>query len=288
METSGPLAGLRGVLPLASAIIEPHAPPKPAPPSPYKETAHIFESILAAPAIAPTVPAAKPKRRVWTMRPLIYVLMVLAVLIPFFVPDIANSSVPHLWHTGGRFLRYDSSLAAEFDCRVVVRLRSGQRRRNGFAGERARAPSDDQARQDCGDQHAGPTGAQIAQRVLDNAARASGNYTYGTNYLNLGYVPGQEAGLAQLATAGFAPTTQRLSQEIKRSTNIPTFVNIQNWRNVALLIELAGSAEPLQKWMEQVQPRAGVKIAAGVSAAVEPRARTYRNAKQLVAIRERT
>jgi tetrahydromethanopterin S-methyltransferase subunit D len=36
--------------------------------------------------------------------------------------------------------------------------------------------------------------------------------------------------------------------------------------------------------MEQVQPRAGVKIAAGVSAAVEPRARTYRNTNQLVAL----
>jgi hypothetical protein len=128
-----------------------------------------------------------------------------------------------------------------------------------------------------------PTGAQIAQRVLDDTARAVGNYTYGTNYLNLGFIAGQEAGLSQLATAGFVPTT---SDYVKKQTldKYPNFLNIQNWRNVAMLIELAGAPEPLQKWMEQVQPRAGVKIAAGVSAAVEPRARTYRNTNQLVAL----
>jgi len=127
------------------------------------------------------------------------------------------------------------------------------------------------------------TGPQIAQRVLENAAHAAGNYTYGTNYLNLGFVPGQEAGLAQLATAGFVLTTR---DYFKNQTldKYPDFASIRNWRNVALVIELAGTAEPLQKWMEQVQPRAGVKIAAGVSAAVEPRARAYRDAKQLVAM----
>lgn len=279
VETSGPLAGLRGVLPLATAIIEPHAPPKPVPPSPFKKTAHIFESILTAPAIAPTVPAAKPKRRAWTMRPLIYLLMVLAVLIPFFVPDIASSSLRTYGTPAADFydaiqtlppnvlvvlsFDYDPGGAGEMDLQASALVRHLMQRRAKIAAISTLE-----------------VGPQIAQRVLDNAARAAGNYAYGTNYLNLGYVPGQEAGLAQLATAGFAPTTRDFSRN-QTLDKYPEFGNIRNWRNVALLIELAGSAEPLQKWMEQVQPRAGVKIAAGVSASVEPRARMYRDARQL-------
>ncbi|MEW5717049.1 MAG: zinc-ribbon domain-containing protein [Chloroflexota bacterium] len=283
VEASGPLAGLRGVLPLASAIAEPHAPPKSAPPSPFKETASIFESILAAPVLAPAVPVAKPARRQLTMRPFIYALMLLAVLLPFFVPDISNASVRTFGARAAEFydlvqaiqpnsivvlaFDYDPGSAGEMDLQANVLVRHLMKK-----GARIVAIST-----------LDPTGAQIAQRVLDDAARATGNYTYGTNYLNLGFIAGQEAGLNQLAVTGFVPATT--SDYVKRQTldKYPNFLNIQNWRNVALLIELAGAPEPLQKWMEQVQPRAGVKIAAGVSAAVEPRAVAYRNSNQVVA-----
>ncbi len=284
VEAGGPLAGLRGVLPLASAIAEPHAPPRPAPPSPFKETASLFESILAAPVLAPAVPAAKPARRQLTMRPFIYVLMLLAVLLPFFVPDLSNASVRTFGTRAADFYEkiqalqpnsivvlsfdYDPGGAGEMDLQANVLVRHLMKK-----GARIVAIST-----------MDPTGAQIAQRVLDDAARATGNYTYGTNYLNLGFIAGQEAGLNQLAVAGFAPATT--SDYVRRETldKYPNFLNIQNWRNVALLIELAGAPEPLQKWIEQVQPRAGVKIAAGVSAAVEPRALTYLKTNQLIAL----
>ncbi|MBM3128999.1 MAG: hypothetical protein FJ009_10320 [Chloroflexi bacterium] len=282
LETTGPLSGLRGILPLASAVTEPHAPPQPAPVNPFKESARLFESILGAPALAPAMPA-KPTHRAWTMRPLIYLLLLLAILIPFFIPDLAGSSLrtfgtptADLYDTIEKLqpnsivvlsFDYDPGSSGEMDLQATALARHLMQRRARII---ALSTLD-------------PTGAQIAQRVLDNAARAVGNYAYGTNYLNLGYIAGQEAGLRQLATAGFAPATRDYVR-YQTLDKYPNLGNLQNWRNVALVIELAGAPEPLQKWMEQVQPRAGVKIAAGVSAAVEPRARAYRDAKQLTAL----
>ena len=281
LEMSGPLAGLRGVLPLATAVTEPHTPSKPPAPTPFKETAHLFDSILTAPAPAPVAPAARTQPRIWTMRPLIYALMLLAILIPFAIPDIANPSLRIVGTPAENFYEtiqalrpnslvvlafdYDPGSAGEMDLQANVLVRHLMSKRVKIAAVSTLE-----------------TGPQIAQRVLENATRrhGAGQYTYGVNYLNLGYLPGQEAGLAQLATAGFAPTARDYEKN-QTLDKYPEFANVRNWRNVDLLIELAGSAEPLQKWMEQVQPRAGVKIVAGVSATAEPRARAYRSTRQL-------
>lgn len=280
LETTGALAGLRGVLPLATAVTEPHILP-PAPPAhPFQEQARLFESILGAPALAPVAP--KPTRRAWTMRPLIYLLLLAAVLLPFFLPDLAGTSLRTFGTPAADFydtiqaLRpdalvvvsfdYEPGSAGEMDLQANVLLRHLMQRRARIL---AISTLD--------------TGAPVAQRVLEDAARAVGNVTYGVNYLNLGYVPGYEAGLRQLATAGFAPTLRDFSNR-QTLDRYAAFSPAQSWRNVALVIELTGSPEALQRWMEQVQPRAGVKIAAGVSAAVEPRARAYRDAKQLTGL----
>ena len=280
VEASGPLAGLRGLLPLAAAIVEPHAPPKPAPPSPFKETAHIFESILAAPAGASAAPVAKPAHRAWTMRPFIYMLMALAVLLPFFVPDIANPSLRTFGTPAENFYNtiqnlqpnsvvvvsfdYDPGSAGEMDllANAIVPHLMGQH-------TKIIAMSTSE------------TGAQIAQRVLDTAARGKPEYKYGTNYVNF-YLPGSEAGLSLLATDGFTNFKDwNQKQTLDKFTG---FASVRTLPNVKLVIELAGAIEPLQMWVEQVQMRAGTPIAAGVSAAVEPRARAYRDAKQLVAL----
>jgi hypothetical protein len=60
--------------------------------------------------------------------------------------------------------------------------------------------------------------------------------------------------------------------------------NIKTVGSLAMVIELAGTEEPLKNWLEQYQPRVNARIAAGASAAVEPKARAYRDAKQLIAL----
>ena len=127
------------------------------------------------------------------------------------------------------------------------------------------------------------TGPQIAQRILDQAAADSLNYRYGSEYLNLGFLPGHEAGLAQLAANGLPLNSQDFVQKQSLGSH-PITANVRTLRDVALVVELAGSEEPLKMWMEQVQSRGDARIVAGVSAGVEPKARAYRNAQQLVAV----
>jgi hypothetical protein len=124
------------------------------------------------------------------------------------------------------------------------------------------------------------TGPQIAQRILDTAARETDNYAYGSSYVIL-YLPGHEAGLAQLAATGL-PTAADFVEK-KPLGQFAVAAKIKTLNDVALLIDFAGTEEPLKAWVEQVQPRTGVRIAAAVSAGVEPKARAYRGANQLVA-----
>jgi hypothetical protein len=274
VESSGPLAGLRGVLPLALAVAEPHPPRKLTPTVVPGDSGNLFESILAVPRFAGTAPAAVSKRRGLTMRPLIYLMMALAVLIPFFIPsDLANSSidissplVTSFYDTVQALpanstvvvsFDYDPSQSSEMDLQAKAIVQHLIKRRVKIIAMSTLA-----------------TGAPIAQKILDAAAGSATSYVYGTNYLNLGYRAGYEAGLSQLATGGFQANAKDFSQNQALST-FTAFTNVKTLRDVAVVIELAGSEDPLKMWMEQVQPSAGVKIIAGVSASVEPKARAY-------------
>jgi hypothetical protein len=125
------------------------------------------------------------------------------------------------------------------------------------------------------------TGPQIAQRILDAAATQIDKYAYGSSYIIV-YLPGHEAGLAQFASAGFATVTDYVDKQ--PVAQFLTSAKIKNLSDLPMVVEFAGSEEPLKTWVEQVEPHTGVRIAAAVSAAVEPKARAYRNANQLTAM----
>jgi hypothetical protein len=279
LEVSGPLEGLRGVLPLAVAIAEPHKiaeAPKPS----QSESGKIFESILATPPQSAAAPSKSP-RFVLTMRPFIYGLLLLAVLVPFLLPfdltqstfNIAGTPAAEFFDTLQKIpanstvllsFDYDPSLAGEMDLQATAIARDLIKRNVKIL---AVSTLD--------------TGPQMARRILDPIASQASNYTYGTNYLIV-YLPGHEAGLAQLATAGLATTTDFVNQ--KSVAQFLTTARIRDLSDLSMVIELAGTEEPLKTWVEQVQPRTGVRISAAVSAAVEPKARAYRNSLQLTAM----
>lgn len=282
VESAGPLQGLRGVLPLALAMAEPHPSVEaPQPPS-RSDGGQIFEAILAAPA-EDAAPAAKPARRALTMRPLICLLLLLAVVVPFFLPfdltgstfSIAGTSAAGFYDTlqtipaGSTMLLafdYDPSVSGEMDLLAKAIVRDLIKRRIKIIAVSTLE-----------------TGPQIAQGVLDLAAHETDGYVYGSSYLIL-YLPGHEAGLAQLATAGLPATVDSDFVEKKPIQQFPVAARIKTLSDVALVIDFAGSEDVLRTWMEQVQPRARVPIAAAVSASVEPKARAYRDAKQLAVV----
>ncbi|MDE3088418.1 MAG: zinc-ribbon domain-containing protein [Chloroflexota bacterium] len=278
-QTATVLAGLTGVLPVALAVAEPHPlVEKPKLPS-GTDGGQIFESILATP-VETAAPAAKPARQILSARPFIYVLLLLAVLVPVWLPyDLTSSTFSIAGTPAAEMLDtlqkiparstvlvafdYDPSMAGEMDLLAKSIVQGLVKRRVNII---AVSTLD--------------TGPQIAQRILDDAARLVDNYTYGTNYLNV-FIPGSEAGLAQLAATGLPATTDFVAKKPLAQSSLAT--SVKNLRGV-WVIDLAGSEEPLRMWVEQVQPRAGVRIAAAVSAGVEPKARAYRGAGQLAAM----
>ena len=282
-EMGGPLEGMRGILPLALAVTEPHVKSQPVPAVAHQDSARLFESILAAPGQDTAAPT-KTKRRAWTIRPLIYLLIALAVLIPFFIPSDLAGSLLDISGAPAKFYNelalvpanapvlvsfdYDPSQASEMDLQATAILRYLVQRRIKIITISTL-----------------DTGAPLAKRILDSATLNAKEYGYGANYVNLGYLPGSEAALSKLATEGFSILSQDVvtNQPLSKSAG---FTNVKTLRDVSLIIELAGTETALKMWMEQVQPRTPTKIVAGVSAGVEPKARAYAApaAKQLTAM----
>jgi hypothetical protein len=122
-------------------------------------------------------------------------------------------------------------------------------------------------------------GPQMAQHIMSAIEQENSKIKYGSDYVIM-YLPSNEVSLTQLAT-GDLPT-----QDYKNNSVDAFFrsANLKSLRDAALIIEIVGRDDRLKMWIEQVQPRAGVKMAAAVSAAVEPKARVYRGSNQLAAM----
>lgn len=283
VEVEGPLANLRGVLPIALAMAEPHTL-APLAPTERKDGAHLFEQILAAPQTETIRPARRRVRRaIPSMRALIYLLVALAVVVPFFVPLNVSSSALQISGTrAAEFydtiqalpadstvlvsFDYDPSVSGEMDLLATAIVRHLAQRRVKIIALSTLE-----------------TGPMIAQRVLGAATANTSNYGYGAQFLNLGLLPGHELGLAQLANQGLQ--VYGIDFEQKHAVSqYPIVANVKTVGSLAMVIVLAGSEEPLKNWLEQFQPRVNARMVAGASAAVEPKARAYRDAKQLIAL----
>jgi hypothetical protein len=284
LETTGLLQGLRGVLPVALAIAQPHPPE--AARAERADGARLFASILQAPAeeekIAATPdtfymglstrPAAR--KRLIHARHLAYLLLALAVLLPFVFPVFAPRDLP------GLGLSIAQTPSTEF-YDALNAVPAGQTVLLAFDYDAAQANEMDPAARAITGllvEHGvnlvafstQETGPALAQNILDDVTRTAPNYRYGENYLNLGYLPGHEAGLRALADQGFTLTADAQGQPLD---TLPLAGKARRLGDFALIVEIAGSEEPLQWWMEQVQPHTPVKILGAVSGAAEPRAR---------------
>ncbi len=281
VETSGPLAGLRGILPLANAIALPHVVSRLPTPANGQSGAQLFESILAAPALTESAPPVA-KRRALTLRPLLYLLLLLSVVVPFFVPANFAASGLRIPGTGAAeffdtvqtlpanatvlmAFDYDASNAGEMNLFAAALAQQMMKKRVKIV---AVSTFD--------------VGPQIAQKILDEVARAN-NYRYGVDYVNAGYIAGQEAGLAQFAVNAI-PAQARDYARQEPLAQMALTQNLRTAADFALVVELAGTDDALKMWMEQVQTRVNARIAAATSAAVEPKARAYKDARQLTAL----
>jgi hypothetical protein len=118
-----------------------------------------------------------------------------------------------------------------------------------------------------------PTGPALAERFI-HGVQNQHEYQSGTQYVNLGYIPGGVAGLAAFAQnpRWVAPNTL----EGLAAWETAPLTSVERVSDFALVVLITDNPNTAQVWVEQVNPKLGsVPLVAVVSAQVEPMVRPY-------------
>jgi len=277
VETTGPLAGVSGILPLAVALTEPHTLSTPTPAR--SDGGRIFQTILAEP-LAPAAraqSAAQPKK-LFATRHWLYLLIFLAAFIPLFLPP----GMDELGLLGKEVVNspsavfYDQLSAVPSNSTVLM----------AFEYTPGQSPELDPAARVILENliarqvsvialSSNPNGATIAQSLLERAQEAHPEFTF----VNLGHILGNEAGLKNLAL-GWRRAADVDVNGVPWSQT-PLSKKIQGMDDFALSVLLLGDNQTLNAWMMQVQPTAKSPLIAATTAAIDPQARVYVNSNQL-------
>ncbi len=291
LELSGPLAGIRSVLPVEPIISLPHLTrPESAAVEISPVSGDLFAEIVAQPSVSA---AAKPKRAgarlvVGVQRVLIYLLLLAAVVVPILVgPIYGRLNAAELQAGVEPFyavLDGRGRVALADDALVVVAFDYNP----ASAAElslQARAIVDHLMRRGVRIMAISlfPEGAALAWDVLDELATERG-YTYGENYIHLGYLPNQPVSVRHFLNVG--PTGEGQS-DYRSGRPVGQYAiaqDVDSLSSVDLVVELAGNESTLRTWIEQITARTDVPVVAGVSAATAPYVRPYLDSGQLQAL----
>ncbi|MFQ6015844.1 MAG: hypothetical protein ACE5NP_10415, partial [Anaerolineae bacterium] len=284
VETSGLLAGFRGVLPVEPTFALPHgagAEPVSMTPTVTTEQARIFAEVAKqGPPVTPT-PAEKAAPEHWGLitRLLLFLVLGLGAAIPFLLQsDWTGASIPVTVPVGDF---YDTVQALPAGSFVLVSFDYDP----GTSGEiepQAKAILHHLLQQNL--QIAAlslvPEGPTLAQNLFSELIPQYPDYEYGKNYINLGLLTGREAGLRVLIR-DLRLAMERDYRDDKPLITYPMTQNIQGLDDIALIVDLAGSQDPVRLWVEQVGSQGKTPIVAGVTAVAEPSLEPYLQSGQL-------
>jgi len=128
-----------------------------------------------------------------------------------------------------------------------------------------------------------PEGPALAGQVMVQEMAGYPEALYGGAYVNLGYLAGGEAALRALA-AGLPAAVPVDSLAGLPLGELPATARVTGLDDLGLIVVLAGDSESVRWWVEQVGARTRTPLVAGVSAAIEPQLRPYRDSGQLAGL----
>jgi hypothetical protein len=245
--------------------------------------ADTFAAVVASRDSLPSRPVQTPPpaRAARFVPRLLYVALLAAVMAPFLVPgDWSGSTIPLTPATASFFqavaaLRpgapvlvafdYDPSTQGEMEPQARAVLAHLMQR-----GARIAAVS------------LLPAGAAQAQLAFAATATAQG-YRYGNDFINLGYLAGDEAALATLGQDITAAFPRDFGERLPTSGRT-VLQGIRGVRDFALVVVLASDERTALAWLTQVQARFGVPMTAGVSAASAAQMAPYLQSGQLAGL----
>jgi Meckel syndrome type 1 protein len=119
-----------------------------------------------------------------------------------------------------------------------------------------------------------PGGAPIASQVIAGVVEREMPAETGKNYVNLGYLTGQEAGLRAFAGDPFGANARDFDTG-EPAAGAGVLAGVSTLDDLAMLIELGASQDTVRWWVEQVSTQTKTPIFAGVSAAAAPYVSPY-------------
>jgi hypothetical protein len=105
---------------------------------------------------------------------------------------------------------------------------------------------------------------------------------YGVDYVNLGYMAG---GIVTLLGMGASiPNTFPSDYGGTPVGEIPIMQGVENFDDIAAVMEVSAGTPGTREWVQQVQSRFGVTLASGVTAVAAPNFYPYIQSRQLVGL----
>jgi hypothetical protein len=284
IEETGILAGIPGVLPIEMAIAQPRvAVPAGAELLPAESAeSRLFAEIVSQPVSIAAQTIERPGRRLLDQVPrwIIYAILIAVVVLPLVVdtslltrtfPTDPAGEAPYYapvadLHAAIDGIADDAAVLVAFDYDPATSSEMDMVTRPVLDHLMARqVPIVALSLL--------PAGPQTAQELLDEVAATHSGYTYGQNYVNLGYIPGQASAVRRLALPdGLASTHDFAGTEVDQ---LPLLQSTTGLADVALIIELAPTQDSVRWWIEQAGTATDVRIGAAVSASAEPLIRPY-------------
>lgn len=292
-EGSGLLAGIPGPIPVEPVIALPHeAPPFPGedipdtPPTAADEEAiALFSAIATGIRPAPAIPTEQVRRRAL---PLLSLLLIVAVLAPLVLRTTLSSpsvgarspllmvstieALPPESYVLVAF-NYEGGRIDELEPGALMLLRHLQAKQ-----ARILAIS------------TSPLGPELAQHAWERLAPANrpGGAGYGERFVNLGYLPGSEAGLRSLLVASLTPGLLGTDRDVvlgQPLTELPATRDLRGVEDLRLVVVIAAESNEVQRWIEQVgSAYPGLPIVVVVPAAAEPILQPYVDSGQVRAV----
>jgi len=285
VEQTGVLAGIRDVLPVEMLIAQPRAAtPAEVMESPFTAEAalveaprvRLFEEIVSRSPVAAPKAVAKPRARWLDLLPwwIVYALLTLAVAVPLLLgePLFDRNIKP----TPSIEALYDAIESLPGNAQVLVAVdydptTSGEM--DIVAKSIVNHLIDRQARIVAVSLL--PAGPATAEKLVEEVAANHPGYQAGDGqrYVNLGYLPGQAAAVRLMGQS--LPDALPRDFEGRQVTDLAALSGITATQSFDLIVELAAAPDTLRWWIEQAGAPYGISLVAGVSAAVDPMARTY-------------
>ncbi len=279
-ESSGPLAGLRGVLPAGAAILASRKPPAYSIKLQVTENQHKYaqqleKMILEEGQAKGPKPVSVPSGRLW--RWVISVILILAVFLPLvagmqFAPDLAL--FPSEWEKTHTLLDslpgnapvlavfdYDPALSSELQVAaapVIDRILYGGARLTLLSTS--------------------PSGPALAAQFLQSTQAA--HLEAGMQYANLGYLPGGPSGIYYFATDPQAAVPQAVDGS--DAWSLPALQGVGQLSDFDALLVITDNADTARAWVEQTHASIGdTPVVMIISAQAEPMVRPYYDSGQV-------